>query len=158
MWNPPLSGSSRHLFNWRQIDPAGTQIVYTSHLASLNGHVKNCAFLVEHGADPTAQTGMGWTPLHLASLQRTCRNCAFSLLSMAQIRQPSTRMGGPLCIWRRRTDMSKLCISLLSMAQIRQPEQGWADPFASASQNGHVKIVHFLVEHGADRQPRTRMG
>src|SRR5712691_8424181 len=81
-----------------------------------------------------------------------------SLLSMAQIRQPRTRMGGPLCIWRRRTDMSKLCISLLSMAQIQQPSKDGRTPLHQASLNGHVEIVDFLVEHGADPTAQDKDG
>jgi len=35
-------------------------------LASKNGHLEVAQFLVEHGADPTAQEENGSTPLHLA--------------------------------------------------------------------------------------------
>ena len=37
------------------------------HQASNGSHLELAQFLVEHGADPTAQDKFGWTPLRLAS-------------------------------------------------------------------------------------------
>ena len=94
--------------------------------------VKVVGMLIEHGADVTAQTQDGWTPLHLAIQGRN---------------------GGSRKKETRRIRVRKLeVINMLIKrgADVSALTKDGRTPLHLAVQIGQVEVVGILIEHGAD--------
>jgi ankyrin repeat protein len=128
------------------------------HLVSREGHVEVAQFLVEHGADATAQDEDGWTPLHWAS-ERGHIKLAQSLVQYGA-HATARDKGGRTPLHRAslggHIELARFLVRLGADATA-QARGGWT-PLHEASAGGHIKLAQFLVQHGADATAQTKYG
>ena len=137
------------------------------HLASWRGHVDVVRLLLEHDADPRAQTQDGQTPLHLASqdghghpdigfapVRLRCRVYA-TVRYGAFEHDRNTYEWSPLHL---KLHEKVACLLLEHDADSSaQDKDGWT-PLHVASLSGHEGVARMLFEHGADATAQTKGG
>jgi ankyrin repeat protein len=122
------------------------------HLASQRGHEDVARLLIEHGADATAQSKYGTTPLHGASREEVAR----LLLEHGADATAQTSDGStPLhhASRKRHDDVSRLLLKHGADATARATDGStplhwvWSE-----------EVARLLLEHGADATARTKHG
>jgi ankyrin repeat protein len=112
--------------------------------------------LIEHGADATAQSKDGTTPLHLAS-ERGHVDLARLLIEHGADTTAQSEVGtAPLhqASFRGRVDVARLLIE--RGADVTAQSKGGMTPLHQASLWGHVDVARLLIEHGADATAQSK--
>ncbi|HTA40958.1 MAG TPA: ankyrin repeat domain-containing protein [Bryobacteraceae bacterium] len=135
--------------------------------ATQNRHYKLAAYLLEHGADPNIANNGGWNPLYLAVDNRNIEGGDYP------VRQPdmdhfdyikllvekganvNARICGTASTPKECKGDSTETRTIFTMQWLY--EDG-ATPFLRAAQSGDVKLMKFLLDHGADPKIATSQG
>jgi ankyrin repeat protein len=128
------------------------------HLASENGHKQVACFLIERGADVSAQDKYGKTPLHRAS-RRGHVEVAHMLIERggnvsAQDRSRKT----PLHLGLREGHVEVAHMLIERGADVSAQDKDGESPLHRALQEGHVEVAHMLIEHSADVSAQDKYG
>jgi len=135
--------------------------------ATQNRHYKLAAFLLDHGANPNIANNGGWTPLYLAVDNRNIeggdypvRNADmdqfdFIQLLVAKGANVNARICGKASTEKECKGDSTETRTIFTMQWLY--EDG-ATPFLRAAQSGDVKLMKFLLAHGADPKIKTSQG
>ncbi len=120
------------------------------HLASRAGHVEVARFLVEHGADATAQDEDGSTPLHRVSEDGHVEVARVLVEHGADVTTQNKNGWTPLheATVRGSVDIARFLVEHGADASA-QKEHG-TTPLHHASFYGHVDLAQLLVDYGAD--------
>jgi ankyrin repeat protein len=132
--------------------PDGTSALL---MTIMNAHYEAAAFLVDRGADPTADA-QGWAPLH----------------QVVWSRRPNTGSNIPGAILTGNLDSLELVRTLLrhganvNARQKKEPKDGFRNmldrigstPFLLAAKSADVPLMRLLLEHGADPKLTTEDG
>jgi ankyrin repeat protein len=155
------------------------------HLASRQGHADVALVLLEHGADLTAKTNDGSTPLHLtksvnvtrlllehgadataqtkdgsrplhAAVQKGYEDCARLLLEHGADVTAQTKNGSTPLHQARYVEIARLLLEHGADATA-QTKYG-STPLHAAVQKGYEDCARLLLEHGADATAQTKHG
>ena len=128
------------------------------HLASREGHAEVARFLVDHGADMTAQDKQKSSPLHLASERGHIEIAQFLVERGADMTARDKHGATPLHLalgWDH-TELAQFLIERGVDATARNNDG--LTPLHQVSAGGHVKLVQPLIERGADVTAQDRDG
>ena len=128
------------------------------HLTSRVGHRDVALLLIEHGADPTAQSKDGTTPLHRAS-EGGHVDVAQLLIEHGADLTAQNNDGTTLLHHASEVghiDLARLLIEH-GADPTAQSKEGTA-PLHRASEAGHVDLARFLIEQGADLTAQNNDG
>jgi ankyrin repeat protein len=120
------------------------------HLAVERRHVKVARFLLECGADVTAQNEKGSTPLHVASEQGNLEVASVLVERGADVTAQNKERSTPLHLASRWGNLKVASMLVERGADVTaQDKEGWT-PLHLASQWGIPEVASMLVERGAD--------
>ena len=119
------------------------------HLASDRGHRDVALVLLEHGADITAQTKFGLTPLHEASNVEVAR----LLLEHGADATAQTKDGSTPLHVASDVEVARLLLEHGADATART-----RDGSMPLHRTWNVEVARLLLEHGADATARTKDG
>jgi ankyrin repeat protein len=129
------------------------------HWAVRNEHDELVAFLLEAGADPSAQDRYGTTPLYLAAVNGD--GTAISHLLEAGTDPNAIAADGDTALMTAaRTGLVEPLARLIDAgAKVDSTDEDFGQTaLMLAVREGHVPAVEFLIEHGASVDARTRVG
>jgi len=120
------------------------------HYAAINGHENVVYFLLENGANVNAVDGLGQTPLHLAAhggflevvKLLVCWHARVNTTTLIEGRQEASVFNG-------HDFYAHGTLAAMNVILNRFGRYG-RTPLHYAAISGHVNIVHFLLENGAD--------
>jgi ankyrin len=119
------------------------------HLASKYGHKQVACFLLERGADVSAEDKYGNTPLHLVS-QAGHVEVAHMLIERGADVSAQDKDGSTPLHLALQGDMWKSLTCLSSAAQMFQPRTRAGRLHYIWRADGQVEVAHMLIERGAD--------
>jgi ankyrin repeat protein len=120
------------------------------HLSSREGHVDIVRFLVEHGANTSAQDQLGQTPLHVASWNGHLDIARILVEHGANASAQDLRGSTPLYSASANGHLDIARFLVEHGANTADQDRHGSTPLHSASGGGHLDIAQFLVEHGAN--------
>jgi ankyrin repeat protein len=116
-----------------QLDKANNEGATPAYIACQNGHTECLSLLINHGVDCSKTRDGGWGPIHVA-----CRDgyfeCIKALLDRGKINVNCTN-----------TNIDRKTHVNCTNTNIDRKT-----PAAICCISGHVKILHLLIQHGAD--------
>jgi len=128
------------------------------HWASYSGHVNVVRYLLEHGANVTAQCEDGSMPLHWASKKGRVTVIRVLLQHKADANAQDKNKSTPLHRASRRGHVDSVWIFLEhGVDATAQDKNGWT-PLHCAAFEGHAEVTHVLLRHGVDTSMRDRDG
>jgi len=129
------------------------------HRASGNGRAEVVRILLEHGADPIAQSKRGWAPLHRASDRGHVEVVRLLIGFGAGVSARDDQGWTPLHWASDRGHADVACVLLEHGADATaRDEQGWT-PLHRASDQGHAELARVLLERGgAEVTARDKYG
>jgi ankyrin repeat protein len=127
------------------------------HLVSRNGHAKVAHFLLERGANVTAQDKHGSTPLHVAS-QYGQPELARMLIEHGADVTAQVDRSTPLHLALQfgQPELARMLIE--HGADVTAQDDGGWTPLHLASQSGQPELARMLIEHGADVTAQKKDG
>src|SRR6267142_601009 len=148
-----VTGQSQDL-NSRRFNDGSTPL----HLVLREGHVEVAQFLVEHGADATAQDKDGWTPLHRASSEGHIELAKFLIQHGADVTAQDKDGSTPLhrASSRGRIELTQFLVQ--HGADATAQDKNGSTPLHRASLRGHIELAKFLIQHGADVTAQDKDG
>jgi uncharacterized protein len=135
--------------------------------ATQNRHYKLGEYLLEHGANPNLANNGGWTPLYLATDNRNIEGGDYPVrnpdmdhfeyiqLLVAKGANVNARICGKAST---PTDCKGDSTETRTIFTMQWLFEDGATPFLRAAQSGDVKLMKFLLEHGADPKIYTSQG
>jgi len=120
------------------------------HLASRYGHIKVTRFLLERGADLTAQNKGRETPLHVASREGQVEVARMLLEHGADLTAQNEDWEVPLHVASRDGQVEVARMLLEHGAALTAQNKDWESPLHVASRDGQVEVARMLIEYGAD--------
>jgi len=128
------------------------------HWASSKGHVKVVRYLLEHGANVTAQCEDGSMPLHWAARKGRLEVILVLLRHKADAKAQDKNKSTPLhqASSRGYADSARVFLEH-GVDAIAQDKNGWT-PLHCAAFEGHVEVTRVLLEHGVDTTAQDRGG
>ena len=120
------------------------------HLASQNGHKEVAYFLLERGADVSAQSNNRETPLHRASQRGHAEVVDMLIEHGANLSAQDQYKETPLhqaSYWGH-AEVARMFIE--RSADVSAQNKYGETPLHRASQQGHAEVVGMLIERGAD--------
>jgi ankyrin repeat protein len=127
--------------------------------ATQNRHYKLGAYLLEHGANPNIANNGGWTPLYIATDNRNIEGGDYPVrnpdmdhfeyieLLVAKGANVNARICGKQST---ATDCKGDSTETRTIFTMQWLYEDGATPFLRAAQSGDVKLMKFLLAHGAD--------
>ena len=140
--------------NSREFDDRLTPL----HLASREGHFEIAGFLVNHGANVTAQDQRGSTPLHLASLKGHLNITRFLVEHGANVVAQDQHGSTPLHLASLNGHLNLAQFLVEQGANAAAQDLGGYTPLHQASERGHLDLARFLVGHGANAAAQDQRG
>ena len=128
------------------------------HPASKNGHKQVVFFLLEHGADVSAQNESGKTPLHLASREGHVDVTRMLIEHGADVSAQEKDGRIPLHLASLRGHVEVVRKLIERGADVSAQDKDDDTPLHLASYRGHVEVTHMLIENGADVSARDKHG
>jgi ankyrin repeat protein len=128
------------------------------HLASEMGHVKVSRFLLERGADVTAQNEYGSTPLHLASLEGQVEVACMLIERGADLTALNEYGSTPLHLASERGHAEVAIVLIERGADVTAQNMYGETPLSLASWKGEAKVADMLIKHGADLTAQNEHG
>ena len=134
------------------------------HLASSLGHMKVIRMLVEHGADVTAQTKNGDTPLHLAmtsprQLEEGNVEVARMLIERgAGVAAQNKNGETPIHLASQYGQVQAVRILIERGADVAAQNKDGLTPLHLASRNGKAEIARILIDSGAEVAAQNKVG
>jgi ankyrin repeat protein len=120
------------------------------HVASKNGHKQVACFLIERGADPSAQDKDGNTPLHLASRWGYVE-VAHMLIERGADPSAQNEDGNTPLHQALQYGHVEVALMLIERGADLSAQNKYGNtPLHRALQEGHVEVAHMLIERGAD--------
>ena len=119
------------------------------HKASRNGHIHVTRFLLERGADVTAQNKYGWTPLHSASLNEHVEVVDMLIKHGADVTAQNMGRWTPLHLASHWGQLEVASLLIEHGADMAAQNKNRLTPLHLASQRGQVKVVCMLIGRGA---------
>ena len=119
------------------------------HLASRYGHIKVAGFLLERGADLTAQNKDKETPLHVASRWGDVEVAGVLIERGADVSAQDKDGETPLHLASRWGDVEVARTLIERGADVSAQDKDGETPLHVASRWGDVKVARVLIEHGA---------
>jgi ankyrin repeat protein len=120
------------------------------HVASENGHKQVALFLLERGADVSAQEKYGKTPLHLASLWGHVEVAYLLIERGADVSAQDKAGETPLHLASRWGRVEVAHMLMERGANGSAQDKAGETPLHVASRWGRVEAAHMLIERGAD--------
>ena len=135
-----------------------TNNVTPLHLASQYGHKQVACFLLEHGADVSAQDE-GWkTPLHLA-LRMGHIDVAYMLIERgADVSSQDEYRDSPLRLALQMGHIDVAYMLIERGADVSARDNSGKSPLHLALQKGHIDVTYMLIERGADISAQDNRG
>jgi ankyrin repeat protein len=128
------------------------------HWASSKGHVEVVRYLLEHGANVTAQSQDGSMPLHWASQKGHIQVIRTLLQHKADAKARDKNKSTPLHRASSRGYAGSARIFLEhGVDATAQDKNGWT-PLHCAAFEGHVEVTHVLLKHGVDTTMQDKDG
>jgi ankyrin repeat protein len=128
------------------------------HLASQNGHNQVACFLLERGADISAQDNIGLTSLHLASQEGHVEVAHMLIERGADVSAKDKDGETPLYRALRCGHVEVVHMLIERGADFLAQDKGGITPLHLASEGGHVEVVHMFIECGADVSAQDKYG
>ena len=128
------------------------------HLASQGGHEQVASFLLERGADPSAQDKDGSTPLHLVSLWGHGEVAHMLIERGADPSAQDEDEKTPLHLASREGHVEVAHMLIERGADPSAQDDDGKTPLHLALQWGHGEVAHMLMERGADPSAQDEYG
>jgi len=127
------------------------------HYTSLGGHIDPAQLLIEHGADPAAQTTNGMTPLHWASDRCHVGLARLLVEHGADVAAQAEDGTTPLhqASYGGHVGLAQLLIEHGADVAAQSKD---GTPLNWASLCGHMDLARLLIKHGADTAAQTEHG
>jgi ankyrin repeat protein len=132
----------------------------TLHIAADRGDVDMVKYLVEKGANPSAHTLFGQTPLQVAAIRLNSEVVDY----LSQLQGTAESAKGPSCgynflhlaAWNGDATLINRLVKAKGDPSLSTSE-GWT-PLHLAAQNGHLKVVELLLQLGVELEPVSVAG
>ena len=139
-----------------------THIAYTSalHVAAAEGHLDLVKSLLKLKADATLKDKLGNTPLTDAVLAKRDRVAAFIRVETPGIKyaMPGHELGGLMCEAAFEGDLDQIKRLMANGVGPNESNYDKRTALMTASCEGHIPVVTYLLEHGADIDIKDRFG
>ena len=151
----------KHLVTYHSQDVNACSLYKIStplHWASFRGHVEVVRYLLEHGANVTAQGEDGSMALHWASRKGHIQVICVLLQHKADAKAQDKNKLTPLhqASSRGHADSARVFLEH-GVDATAQDKNGWT-PLHYAAFEGHAKVARVLLEHGVDATVQNKNG
>jgi len=127
------------------------------YLASRQGHLEAARFLVECGADVTAEDRDGWTALHVASLVGHLDLARLLTERGADVTARGEGGSTPLHIASHAGDLDLAQLLIEHGTDMTDQDDDGCTALHVASLEGHLDLAQLLIERGADVTAQSRV-
>ena len=127
------------------------------YLASRQGHLEAARFLVECGADVTAEDRDGWTALHVASLVGHLDLARLLTERGADVTARGEGGSTPLHIASHAGDLDLVQFLIEHGTDMTDQDDDGCTALHVASLEGHLDLAQLLIERGADVTAQSRV-
>ena len=135
--------------------------------ATQNRHYKLAAYLLEHGANPNIANNGGWSPLYLATDNRNIEGGDYPVRApdmdhfdyIKMLVDKGANVNARIC---GKASTEKECkgdsTETRTIFTMQWLFEDGATPFLRAAQSSDLKLMKYLLEHGADPKIYTAQG